>query len=144
MNRASLSLEHEAAIGRGRRARPEEAASEELGLARGNELAAQIEIDVDASEPIRVYDKQVGSELSHPAFIDTLEDFRMAVRTGDVTIPEVSGLPPLLNECEWFLDAVLLGKPTLSGAEEGIEVVRALAALSESLESRGAEIEVRR
>ncbi len=98
--------------------------------------------DTDAKEPLRLYDKQVAEERTHPIFVDSLETFRMAVRDGSVVVPEVPSSSPLLTECESFLACVLDGAESISGGAEGLGVVRALEAMSRSLEEDGREVAV--
>jgi predicted dehydrogenase len=100
--------------------------------------------DIDMSEPLRIYDKQVSPELTNREFIDTFGSFRMSVRDGDVTIPKVLGGEPLRNECDHFLDCIETGQPPLTGAEEGIAVVRVLEAISRSIRNGGAAETVQR
>lgn len=98
--------------------------------------------DVNPAEPLRLYDKQVTDSRSSPAFVDSIDSFRMSVHEGDITVPRVPASEPLANECEHFLDCVIDGKDPLSGGREGLAVVRALDALSRSLAEGGREIRV--
>lgn len=100
--------------------------------------------DVDLAEPLRLYDKQVGAERSRPGFVDSFESFRMSVRDGEISVPSVEPSEPLRNECEHFLDCVIDGRKPLSGAVEGLAVVRVLDALSRSLLEGGREVTVER
>jgi len=99
--------------------------------------------DLSLSEPLRIYDKQVMDERSSVAFVDSFASFRMSVSEGNITVPRVRGSEPLRNECEHFLDCITLGRPPLSGGAEGVAVVRALDAISRSLEQGGREIAIR-
>jgi predicted dehydrogenase len=98
--------------------------------------------DVNLTEPLRLYDKQVMDARTRPEFVDSIDSFRMSVHEGDVTVPRVAPSEPLQNECEHFLDCVIDGKAPLSGGAEGRAVVRALEALSRSLSEGGREIRV--
>jgi len=93
--------------------------------------------DINMTEPLRIYDKQVSDERTNHEFIDSFGSYRMSVREGDVTIPKVLGGEPLRNECEHFLDCLETGDPPLTGAGEGIAVVRALEAISRSMNNGG-------
>jgi predicted dehydrogenase len=95
--------------------------------------------DINMMEPLRIYDKQVSNERTDSEFVDSFGSFRMSVRDGDVTIPKVPGGEPLRNECEHFLDSITSGTKPLTGAAEGIAVVRALEAISCSIKNRGGE-----
>jgi predicted dehydrogenase len=98
--------------------------------------------DVNLTEPLRLYDKQVLDDRGRPELVDSFESFRMSVREGDITAPRVAPSEPLRNECEHFLDCVLEGKTPLSGGTEGLAVVRALTALSRSLAEGGRAVPV--
>jgi predicted dehydrogenase len=98
--------------------------------------------DMNLNEPVRIYDKQVTDERTSPSFVDSFASFRASVREGDITIPKVSLGEPLKVECEHFLDCIATGKQPLTGAKEGVAVVRALEALRRSMEEGGLEQKV--
>ena len=98
--------------------------------------------DVNLSEPLRIYDKQVTTERSEAAFVDDFSAFRMVVREGDIHVPHVSMSQPLKNECEHFLDCVIDGNKPRSGGAEGLAVVKTLEAISASREDNGSQVEV--
>ncbi|MBW2274119.1 MAG: Gfo/Idh/MocA family oxidoreductase [Deltaproteobacteria bacterium] len=98
--------------------------------------------DMNMSEPLRIYDKQVMDDRARASFADSFTSFRMSVREGDVLVPRVQMSEPLRNECEHFLDCVGSGEKPLSGGAEGLAVVRALDAIGCSLAQGGREIEV--
>lgn len=94
--------------------------------------------DLQLTEPIRIYDSGVTEER----YIDSFASYRMAVREGDIVIPRVPGGEPLRNQCDHFLQCIALRQAPLSGAREGLAVVRALEALERSLRSGGGEVPV--
>lgn len=98
--------------------------------------------DTSLSEPLRIYDKQVDDERSHPHLIDSLSSFRMSIREGDIRIPNVTVSEPLKNECEHFLDCIQDGIQPLAGPREGLGVVRTLEAIDRSRSEQGREVEV--
>lgn len=98
--------------------------------------------DMNLSEPLRIYDKQVTEELIVPDFIDTFASFRASVREGDIMIPRVATGEPLQAECDHFIDCILAGKPPLTGGQEGLAVVRALEAIERSIRNGGQEEKV--
>ncbi len=87
--------------------------------------------DMDLSEPVRIYDKGVEQETD--LYTDTFGAFRLILREGAVTIPRIRGAEPLSNECDHFLDCILNQKTPLTDGEDGLAVVRALAAADESI-----------
>jgi predicted dehydrogenase len=98
--------------------------------------------DTAVEAPIRIYDKQVLDDRSHPGFVDSISSFRMSVKEGEVSAPSIPPNEPLRNECEHFLDTIEKGIRPLSGGAEGLAVVRVLDAMSKSLELRGQEVAV--
>jgi predicted dehydrogenase len=95
--------------------------------------------DMNISEPIRIYDKQVTDSLVHPAFVDTFASFRASIREGDITIPNVGLGEPLKAECRDFIECVQSGARPMSGGREALGVVRALEAMQRSMKNRGRE-----
>lgn len=95
--------------------------------------------DMNMSEPIRIYDKQVTDARTRPGFIDTFASFRASVRDGDITIPKISLGEPLKAECEHFVDCVASGAAPRTGGRDGVAVVRALAAIQRSIQNHGRE-----
>lgn len=98
--------------------------------------------DVNANEPLRIYDKQVDEQMAQVPFVDSFASFRMTVREGDIVVPRVPVSPPLARECEHFLDCVEGALVPASGGPEGIAVVRVLDAITRSMADRGRETEV--
>ena len=95
--------------------------------------------DMNPGEPIRIYDKTVSDETSQVQLVDSFATFRASVREGDVTIPKVATGEPLKQECMHFLECIRKGTQPLTGAREGIAVVRALEAIDRSMKNAGRE-----
>ena len=95
--------------------------------------------DLNLTEPVRIYDKQVTEDRMRPGYIDTFASYRASVREGDIICPRVLMGEPLRDECEDFLQCVASGKPPLVGGEQGVAVVRALEAMHRSLRNSGKE-----
>ncbi len=93
--------------------------------------------DMNLSEPIRVYDKQVADTLTKVPYVDSFVSFRSTVRDGDVMIPKVSLGEPLRAECQHFIDCVENSKTPLADGRNGLSVVRVLEAVQRSLEAGG-------
>ena len=98
--------------------------------------------DMSLTEPLRIYDKQVSTERSHPSFVDSFSTFRMVVREGDISVPKVTASQPLRNECDHFLDCIATGDTPLTDGREGLAVVRTLDAINRSLREHGREVRV--
>lgn len=93
--------------------------------------------DMEPSEVIRVYDKGVHWTGQYANYAEVF-----ALREGDIHIPHVEMVEPLRVECRAFLDAITTGKPPRSDGRDGLNVVKVLAAASESLHADGAPVRV--
>jgi len=95
--------------------------------------------DMNLSEPVRVYDKQV-TEVRTPApYIDSFASFRASLREGDITIPKVALGEPLKAECDHFIECIVGRKPPLTAGREAASVVRVLEAVQRSIHGGGHE-----
>lgn len=92
--------------------------------------------DGSADQKLTLFDKGV----EPPATLTYAEGVR--IRTGDIIMPALRMQEPLRRECEAFLDAVRTRKPPLADGRSGADVVRALAAGSESLQKNGTRVEI--
>jgi predicted dehydrogenase len=95
--------------------------------------------DMEASEKIRIYDKGVDRAGEIVSYGDAL-----TVRTGDILIPKISLQEPLRIECQHFVECVRTRKPPLTSGEDGLRVVKVLAAAQASLQAGGAPIGIAR
>jgi predicted dehydrogenase len=93
--------------------------------------------DTMPDQPIRIYDKGVVDDVVHRGVVDTVSRFRSIVHEGEIRIPPVSLGEPLRNECEHFIDCIVNGTKSRSGAREAIDVVCALEAASRSMRKGG-------
>jgi len=92
--------------------------------------------DMNLSEPLRLYDKQVTEQRS-TGLIDTFASFRTSIRDGDIVIPKVASNEPLRAECEHFLECIATGSRPISDGWSGAAAVRALAAIDSSMRHGG-------
>ena len=95
--------------------------------------------DMNLSEPVRLYDKQVTDVRTPAPYIDSFASFRASLREGDITIPKIALGEPLKAECDHFLECIAAGKPPLTGGREGLTVVHALEAIQRSVRAAGRE-----
>jgi predicted dehydrogenase len=93
--------------------------------------------DVQPSEKVRVYDK--GAEISQD--YATFGEY-MGLRHGDVVIPRLPSIEPLLVEAQHFLDCVREERQPDTDGRDGLDVVRVLEAASRSLAQDGVPVEV--
>jgi predicted dehydrogenase len=93
--------------------------------------------DMEASEKVRIYDKGVDRVGEVVSYGDAL-----TVRSGDILIPKISLQEPLTLECRHFVECVRDRRPPLTSGEDGLRVVKVLAAAQASLEQGGAPVPV--
>jgi predicted dehydrogenase len=106
--------------------------------------------DVDPDHMIQVYDKGVDRvQLAPPAGgrdprerAETFGEFKLLLRTGDLTIPKIRFTEPLRNELGHFVECVATGARPLTDAVNGLEVVRVLEAADQSLREGGRPVEI--
>lgn len=93
--------------------------------------------DVSAEGKVRVYDKGAfrKGEVSYG-------DFQYKLHSGDILIPRLDMREPLQAECAHFVDCIRTGKRPLTDGENGLRVLRVLAAGERSLRSDGGKINV--
>jgi predicted dehydrogenase len=95
--------------------------------------------DMNLSEPLRLYDKQVTEQRTTPGFVDTFASFRTSIRDGDIMIPRVGTPEPLKAECDHFLECIAGSVTPVSDGRTGAAAVRVLDAISRSLRNGGAK-----
>jgi len=95
--------------------------------------------DMEASEKVRIYDKGVDREGRIVSYGDSL-----TVRSGDIVIPRISLQEPLAIECRHFVECIRDRKTPLTPGEDGLKVVRVLAAAQASLDQGGVPVPVGR
>ncbi|HEX9783204.1 MAG TPA: Gfo/Idh/MocA family oxidoreductase [Opitutaceae bacterium] len=92
--------------------------------------------DIAPLEKIKIFDTRV----ERPPHYDTFADFHYAYHYGDMYIPHVKQEEPLKNECQHFVDCIRTGRTPITSGERGLEVVRVLAAASESVKAGGSAV----
>jgi predicted dehydrogenase len=93
--------------------------------------------DDTSTEPVRVFDS--GVLIPDP---QTFGEFRLTYRTGDIVSPCVESSEPLALELTDFCNAIRNGTVPRSSAELGLDVVRVVEAVDESLDGGGIPVSV--
>lgn len=93
--------------------------------------------DDTSNEPVRVFDS--GVMLRDP---ETFGEYKLTYRTGDIVSPQIEVAEPLRLELEDFANAIVTGSTPRSSRELGLEVVRMIEAVDDSLEQNGARVDV--
>ena len=94
--------------------------------------------DLNGSEPLKVYDRGVDVSCDPEGRRAALVSYR----SGDVISPNVDRSEPLQNMISHFAQCVETGEEPVSGAEQGLRVVRILEAAELSLAKGGSYVEV--
>lgn len=84
--------------------------------------------DTQNIEKVKLYDQ--GVDLKDP---ETFGEFQLSYRTGDIVSPKLPSTEPLRVEMEHFIDCIQQGKAPKTDGENGLRVVRALAAAERSI-----------
>ncbi|HEX5136846.1 MAG TPA: Gfo/Idh/MocA family oxidoreductase [Planctomycetota bacterium] len=91
--------------------------------------------DMEPREKVRVFDSAVEAPNGTWVYGENL-----SLRTGDIFLPSFPATEPLAVEIAHFVDCVRHNRPPRTGGEEGIRVVKILAAAQESMRSGGAPV----
>lgn len=99
--------------------------------------------DLDPEAKIKIYDRgfeiePVTSGIDHAS--STSYTFR--TRAGDIVCPYVEWKEPLVVECRHFVDVIRDGGVPLTDGENGLRVVRILAAATESMRQGGRRMDL--
>ena len=95
--------------------------------------------DMNLSEPIRIYNKGIDKDSRYQ---DTFDSFRLSIRDGEVMIPCIQLNEPLMAECLHFIECVESGEQPLTDGHDGLNVVKALQAASESMRQNSVRLQV--
>lgn len=95
--------------------------------------------DLDNLERVRIFEKGVSPSKTDA---NSYGEFQFLMRDGDIISPKVEASEPLKNQCVHFLDCVAEGVIPLSDGQNGLDVVRVLVAIDESVRRNGAPVEV--
>ncbi|MBL8132624.1 MAG: Gfo/Idh/MocA family oxidoreductase [Anaerolineae bacterium] len=93
--------------------------------------------DLDATEKVRVFEKGITAVADEPA---SFGEYHLSIRDGDIISPHVSISEPLKKQIKHFADCVLNDRRPLSDGLNGLEVVRVMAAVDESVARHGAPV----
>jgi predicted dehydrogenase len=95
--------------------------------------------DLNNLERVRIFEKGMASSEME---VDNFGEFRLVVRDGDIISPRVEASEPLKVECQHFLDCIGQRTPPRLDGQSGVEVVRVLQAIDQSIRNCGAPVSV--
>jgi predicted dehydrogenase len=93
--------------------------------------------DTSPTERITIFDKGVDRTMDYDTYAEYL-----TLRTGEVHIPQIDNTQPLALECQHFVDRVRDRQPPRSDGNDGVRVLRVLAAAQQSLENGGLPVNI--
>jgi predicted dehydrogenase len=93
--------------------------------------------DDTSPEPVRIFDS--GASLRDP---ESFGEYQLSYRTGNILSPRVDATEPLSLELADFCSAIRDGTPCRSTVAIGIDVVRSIEAVDESLQAGGSAVPV--
>lgn len=96
----------------------------------------------DVENQVVVYDSGIDRAHIDRSFgeFETFGEFQLIQRHGDVRIPHIPIVEPLVAQCRHFVECIRDGREPLSGAEEGETVVRVLEAATISRREGGRRV----
>ena len=93
--------------------------------------------DMQPREKLKIYDKGVDRPPEYASYGESL-----AIREGDIFVPRIANVEPLTAELKHFVAVARGRERSRCGPESGVDVVRVLAAASQSLADGGAPVTV--
>lgn len=97
--------------------------------------------DVSVDQPLALVDSGVARDQNLGEYL-SMGDFQWRTRVGDILIPRVDLVEPLLNEITDFGEACLTGSQPRASGRHGLEVVRVLVAADDSMKQGGAPVDI--
>jgi predicted dehydrogenase len=88
--------------------------------------------------PVIIYDKGVIKE----PYYDDFGEFQLLAREGDITIPKIKMGEPLQSQNAYFLSCLEKGACPLSDGKIGVDVVKVLSAIAQSLALSGQPVPI--
>jgi len=94
--------------------------------------------DLNPLERLRIFEKGVSLDKPYKTF----GEFQLLLRDGDILSPKVEPEEPLRNVCLEFIHSIQTGQKPLADGTNGLEVVRTVCAIHQSMEREGAPVTV--
>ena len=90
--------------------------------------------DVSLDSKLAIHDKGVFDPAQESAVYKDYAGFQLAIRHGDIHIPQIKYAEPLGAECQEFVDSINEGRKPQSDGHSGLRVTKVLEAAQVSLE----------
>jgi predicted dehydrogenase len=85
--------------------------------------------DLEGEGKIKIYDKGIEPPMDANSF----GEFEYNYRSGDITIPHIRFVEPLLQECQHFIDCIANHAEPNSSGQSGLRVIKILEAAHRSM-----------
>ncbi len=89
--------------------------------------------DLNTLERLRIFEKGVSLDKPYTNF----GEFQLLLRDGDIVSPKIEIEEPLRSVCLEFIQCVQTGKKPLADGTNGLQVVRVMCAIQQSIERGG-------
>lgn len=96
--------------------------------------------DVNQTEKIRIFNKN--ANIIRDTCDVSFGEYQISLHSGDVFIPSIVNKEPLKEELNHFLECIRDLKKPLTDGENGLEVVKILCAVQESLENNSKLVKI--
>ncbi|MEW5894231.1 MAG: Gfo/Idh/MocA family oxidoreductase [Candidatus Omnitrophota bacterium] len=96
--------------------------------------------DLDSLGPVKIYDKHVERTSR---YYESYGEFQLLSREGSITIPNIGFSEPLKVQDQYFIECLTSGcSPVKADALKGLDVVKTLVAIQQSMDQSGASVEI--
>ncbi len=92
--------------------------------------------DIEPENKIAIYDKGVESLDSNGSALSSFGGIQYSYRQGDILMPKINFVEPLLTECQEFVSAIQNNGRTRTDGNSGLKVVSLLEAADKSLKEK--------
>lgn len=96
--------------------------------------------DLNALERIKIFERGVSPVEQD---VSSFGEFQLLVRDGDIISPKIPAAEPLKKQCAHFLDCIATSQIPMTDGQNGLDVVKTMLAISESIQNEGAPVAVR-
>ncbi|OGW84238.1 MAG: hypothetical protein A2Z83_08130 [Omnitrophica bacterium GWA2_52_8] len=94
--------------------------------------------DLNLLERLRIFEKGVSLDRPYESF----GEFQLLLRDGDIISPKIDPEEPLRNVCLEFVRCIRTGEKPLADGQNGLELVRAMTAVQQSIALGGAPVDL--
>jgi len=97
--------------------------------------------DTNQLERVRIFEKGITTSGKGKS-ADSYGEYNLLMRDGDIISPKVEVSEPLKSQCRHFLDCVINKRRPRTGGQEGVDVVKVMEAINQSMKNKGVPVEL--